>query len=74
MYSHSRPGADRPSGTTFKLRTIIEIKQVVLSAPSLVLRALTIFILVIPLIYHNGFYDTPNCPLTQFMVDNIKRL
>jgi len=51
-----------------KLRIIFEIKQVVFSAPFLVLAVLTVFLLVAPLIDPNGMFGTPNWPLTQSMV------
>jgi len=53
------------------LRTQFEIKQVVLSAPFLVLGVLTIFLLVAPLLDPSGMYGTPNWPLTQSMVELI---
>ncbi len=50
------------------LRIRFEIRQVVFSAPFLILGALTIFLLVAPLVDPNGFYGTPDWPLTQSMV------
>ncbi|ATC93082.1 ABC transporter permease/M1 family aminopeptidase [Pseudoalteromonas tunicata] len=52
-------------------RTKFEIKQVVFSAPFLILGALTIFLLVAPLIDPQGMFGTPNWPLTQIMVELI---
>ncbi|SFD39950.1 ABC transporter permease/M1 family aminopeptidase [Pseudoalteromonas denitrificans] len=54
------------------LRTKFEIKQVVFSAPFLVLGALTVFLLVAPLIDPQGMFGTPNWPLTQAMVTLIQ--
>ncbi|MGB0936466.1 MAG: ABC transporter permease/M1 family aminopeptidase [Colwellia sp.] len=54
-----------------RLRVGFEIKQVVFSAPFLVLSVLTIFMLVAPLIDPTGMYGTPNWPLTQNMVSLI---
>ncbi len=53
------------------LRIVFEIKQVVFSAPFLVLGALTIFALVAPLVDPRGMFGTPNWPLTQAMVQLI---
>ncbi|NQY35969.1 MAG: ABC transporter permease [Alteromonadaceae bacterium] len=53
------------------LRIKFEIKQVVFSAPFLVLSVLTIFLLVAPLIDPRGMFGTPNWPLTQAMVSLI---
>ena len=54
-----------------RLRVLFEIKQVVFSAPFLVLSVLTIFMLVAPLVDPTGMYGTPNWPLTQNMVSLI---
>ena len=53
------------------LRTKFEVKQVVLSAPFLVLGVLTIFMLVAPLLDPSGMFGTPDWPLTQSMVSLI---
>ncbi|QOL26439.1 ABC transporter permease [Thalassotalea sp. LPB0316] len=53
------------------LRTKFEIKQVVFSAPFLILSALTVFSLIGPLIDPDGVFGTPNWPVTQQMVDLI---
>ena len=53
------------------MRTKFEIKQVVFSAPFLVLGVLTIFMLVAPLLDPSGMFGTPNWPLTQSMVQLI---
>ncbi len=54
-----------------KLRTLFEIKQVIFSAPFLVLGVLTIFMLVAPLLDPQGMFGTPDWPLTQTMVQLI---
>ncbi len=53
------------------LRIKFEIKQVVLSAPFLVLGAFTIFALVAPLVDPRAMFGTPNWPITQTMVQLI---
>jgi len=53
------------------LRIKFEIKQVVFSAPFLVLSALTVFALIAPLVDPRGMFDTPNWPITQTMVELI---
>ncbi|WDE05117.1 ABC transporter permease [Thalassomonas viridans] len=53
------------------LRTKFEIKQVILSAPFMVLTLLTVFFLITPLVDPSGMFGTPNWPLTQIMVDLI---
>jgi len=50
------------------LRVKFEIKQVIFSAPFLVLGLLTMFLLIAPMIDASGMYGTPNWPLTQTMV------
>jgi len=50
------------------LRVRFEIRQVIFSAPFLVLGAFTIFSLVAPLIDPPGMFGTPNWPITQSMV------
>lgn len=52
-------------------RIKFEIKQVVFSAPFLVLGAFTIFALVAPLIDPRAMFGTPNWPITQSMVQLI---
>lgn len=54
-----------------RMRILFEIKQVIFSAPFLVLSVLTIFMLVAPLIDPQGMFGTPNWPLTQNMVSLI---
>jgi len=54
------------------MRTKFEVKQVIFSAPFLVLGALTVFLLVAPLIDPQGMFGTPNWPLTQAMVTLIQ--
>ena len=57
--------------TTFAhllLRIKFEVKQVVFSAPFLVLGAFTMFMLVAQLIDPIGIYGAPNWPITQAMV------
>jgi ABC-2 type transport system permease protein len=54
-----------------RLRIAFEIKQVVFSAPFMVLGVLTIFMLVAPLIDPQGMFGTPNWPLTQSMISLI---
>ena len=53
------------------LRIKFEIKQVIFSAPFLVLGALTIFALVAPLVDPRAMFGTPNWPITQAMVQLI---
>lgn len=53
------------------LRIKFEIRQVVFSAPFLVLGALTVFSLLGPLIDPDGVFGTPNWPITQTMVQLI---
>ncbi|WP_042150142.1 MULTISPECIES: M1 family aminopeptidase [unclassified Pseudoalteromonas] len=53
------------------MRTKFEIKQVIFSAPFMVLSVLTIFLLVAPLVDPQGMFGTPNWPLTQAMVSII---
>lgn len=52
-------------------RTRFEVRQVVFSAPFLILGALTVFLLVAPLVDPTGMFGTPNWPLTQMMVEHI---
>jgi len=54
-----------------RLRILFEIKQVIFSAPFMVLAVLTVFMLVAPLIDPQGMFGTPNWPLTQSMVSLI---
>jgi ABC-2 type transport system permease protein len=54
-----------------RMRIFFEIKQVIFSAPFLVLSVLTIFMLVAPLVDPQGMFGTPNWPLTQNMVELI---
>jgi len=54
-----------------RLRIAFEIKQVIFSAPFMVLGALTIFMLIAPLVDPSAMYGTPNWPLTQTMVSLI---
>ncbi|WP_448569359.1 M1 family aminopeptidase [Thalassotalea ganghwensis] len=54
-----------------KMRIGFEIKQVVMSAPFLVLGAFTIFSLMAPLIDPRAMFGTPNWPITQTMVQLI---
>jgi len=54
-----------------RMRILFEIKQVIFSAPFLVLAVLTIFLLVAPLVDPQGMFGTPNWPLTQNMVELI---
>ena len=54
-----------------KLRILFEIKQVIFSAPFMVLAVLTIFMLVAPLVDPQEMFGTPNWPLTQAMVTMI---
>lgn len=53
------------------LRTKFEIKQVIFSAPFVVLMLMTVFFLVAPLVDPSGMFGTPDWPLTQIMVDLI---
>lgn len=54
-----------------RLRILFEIKQVIFSAPFMVLAVLTIFMLIAPLIDPQAMFGTPNWPLTQAMVSLI---
>ena len=54
-----------------RLRILFEIKQVIFSAPFMVLAVLTVFMLVAPLVDPQGMFGTPNWPLTQSMVSLI---
>lgn len=54
-----------------RLRISFEIKQVIFSAPFMVLGALAIFMLIASLIDPNGMFGTPNWPLTQSMISLI---
>jgi len=53
------------------MRIKFEIKQVIFSAPFLVLGILTILLLVGPMFDPTGMYGTPDWPLTQSMVSLI---
>ncbi|WP_286269773.1 M1 family aminopeptidase [Thalassotalea hakodatensis] len=53
------------------LRIKFEVKQVIFSAPFLVLGAFTIFALVAPLIDPRAMFGTPNWPITQSMIQLI---
>ncbi len=55
----------------FWLRTRFELKQIIFSAPFLVLLLLALFDLSAPIFDPQGRYDVPNLPLTQIMVDLI---
>ena len=55
----------------FWTRVKFEVKQVLFTAPFLVLGVLTVFNLVGPMFDDFGWYGTSNWPLTQDMVDNI---
>lgn len=59
------------TGSHMRMRILFEIKQVIFSAPFLVLSVLTIFMLVAPLVDPQGMFGTPNWPLTQSMVSLI---
>ena len=64
--------ATSPNGRLqFWTRVKFEVKQVLLTAPFVVLGALTVFNLVGPMFDDFGWYGTSNWPLTQDMVDNI---
>ncbi|RHW75137.1 M1 family aminopeptidase [Colwellia sp. RSH04] len=54
-----------------RMRILFEIKQVIFSAPFMVLAVLTIFMLVAPLVDPQAMFGTPNWPLTQAMVSLI---
>ncbi len=54
------------------LRIKFEIKQVIFSAPFIVLGLFTIFTLVAPLLDPQGMYGAPNWPVTQNMVELIR--
>lgn len=54
------------------LRVKFEIKQVIFSAPFLILGLLTMFLLIAPMIDASGIYGTPNWPVTQKMVELIQ--
>ncbi|WP_019028542.1 ABC transporter permease/M1 family aminopeptidase [Colwellia piezophila] len=54
-----------------RLRILFEIKQVIFSAPFMVLAVLTVFLLVAPLVDPQGMFGTPNWPFTQAMVSLI---
>ena len=51
-----------------KTRTFFEVKQVIFSAPFLILGLITCFMLMAPLFDPQGMFGTPNWPLTQTMV------
>ncbi|GLX83781.1 membrane protein [Thalassotalea loyana] len=53
------------------LRIKFEIRQVVFSAPFLILSVLTVFSLIGPLVDPDGVFGTPNWPVTQAMVSLI---
>lgn len=64
--------ATLPNGRLqFWTRVKFEVRQVLLTAPFVVLGALTVFNLVGPMFDDFGWYGTSNWPLTQDMVDNI---
>ncbi len=52
----------------FWLRTRFEMRQVLFSAPFIILGLLCIFNLVVPMVESEGLYGTPDWPLTQAMV------
>lgn len=54
-----------------RMRILFEIKQVIFSAPFMVLAVLTIFMLVAPLVDPQAMFGTPNWPFTQAMVSLI---
>ncbi|MFY8275320.1 ABC transporter permease/M1 family aminopeptidase [Pseudoalteromonas sp. SSDWG2] len=56
------------TGSQFWLRTRFEITQVIFSAPFMILAALTLFMLISPLLVPGQWYGTSNWPLTQAMV------
>jgi len=51
------------------LRVKFEIKQVIFSAPFLVLGVFTMFALIAPLVDPSAMFGTPNWPITQTMVE-----
>ncbi|WP_286234898.1 M1 family aminopeptidase [Thalassotalea sediminis] len=59
------------TGAHLWLRIKFEIKQVIFSAPFLVLGAFTVFALVAPLIDPRAMFGTPNWPITQSMIQLI---
>lgn len=59
------------TGAHLAMRIKFEVKQVVFSAPFLVLGAMTMFALVAPLIDPRAMFGTPNWPITQNMVSLI---
>lgn len=64
--------ATEPNGRQqFWTRVKFEVRQVLFTAPFVVLGVLTIFNLVGPMFDDFGWYGTSNWPLTQDMVDNI---
>lgn len=64
--------ASSPSTSAqFKARVGFEIRQVLYTAPFVILGLLTVFNLVGPMFGDFGWYGTSNWPLTQDMVDNI---
>lgn len=64
--------ATEPNGRLqFWTRVRFEIRQVLLTAPFVVLGALTVFNLIGPMFTDFGWYGTSNWPLTQDMVNNI---
>jgi ABC-2 type transport system permease protein len=54
-----------------RMRILFEVKQVIFSAPFLVLSVLTMFLLVAPLVSPNGSFGTPDWPITRNMVEHI---
>lgn len=66
----------KASTSSFKqqllLRCIFEFKQVILSAPFLILGIITLAVLVVPLLAPIGWYGTVNWPVTQNMVSIIQ--
>ncbi|NRB22548.1 M1 family aminopeptidase [Shewanella sp.] len=64
--------ATLPNGRLqFWARVKFEVRQVLLTAPFVVLGVLTVFNLIGPMFNDFGWYGTSNWPLTQDMVDNI---
>lgn len=62
----------QPNGRLqFWTRVKFEVRQVLLTAPFVVLGALTVFNLIGPMFIDFGWYGTSNWPLTQDMVNNI---
>ena len=55
-----------------QLRSRFEVRQIVLSAPFIILLLLTVYFIANGLIFHTvSSYGTPNWPFTRFMVDQV---